>query len=209
MGTKWRQFTTAHYAAVISTLAFLLSSASFYVAKRSYDITAAKDARELSEKKPTVDIQMRPTGVSTLAVNIAILNRADVNISPLDVTAEHSLEMGSLYFGNAQQSIEKLSPTLSLRSMGSIAPKGVGTLKATLAGVTDGKFEQFKPGLSLEFTVRIRFADQQDTIKESTIVRRILAPTGGDPELQPTPKCFLMQSRRQKKLREIIRFSLS
>jgi hypothetical protein len=185
----WRHLTLAHYAAVVSTVAIILSGGSLIYTKRSYDFSVVKDQRELKDKQPAIDVQIRPAGISNLSVIISITNRADIDISPLDIVAENSIEAGTLYFSNDRQSVDKLSTTLSLASMGQIAPKGRNTVKATLSGVTDGKFEQFRPGLELEFTVRIRFADQEDTIEPISIVRRILPPLADRP--QPTPEMFL------------------
>jgi hypothetical protein len=79
-----------------------------------------------------------------------------------------------LYLSSAQQSPEKLQSSLSLQAIGTIAPKGVGTMKATLGGVTDGKWDSLTPGLELQFTLRIRFADEQDTVRPFSVVRRIM-----------------------------------
>jgi hypothetical protein len=128
--------------------------------------SVAKDQRELKDKQPAIDVQIRPAGISNLSVTIFITNRADIDRSPLDIVAENSVEAGSLNFANDRQSIDKLSSSLSLTSMGPIVPKGRSPTEATLSGVTDGRFEQFRPGLELEFTVRIRFADQKDTIEQ-------------------------------------------
>lgn len=200
-------WTLAHYAAVVSTVAIVLSGGSLYVAKRALDLSLIRDQRELQDKKPAIDLQLRPTGVSTLSVTVEIINRSDINIVPLDIVAEHSFEAGDLYLSNAQQSTDKLSSSLSLRSMGTIAPKGRATAKATLAGVTDGKFEQFRPGLELEFTVRVRFADQQDTVEETTIVRRILSQSADNLRPRPTPEMFLnavLEAKREARNRQLL-----
>lgn len=195
----WRQFTIAHYAAVVSTLAIIVSGGSLLYAKRSYDLSAAKDFRELKDRQPAVDVQMRPTGISTLSVTIGILNRAEIDIAPLDIVAERSLEAGSLYFASKEQSIDKLSSSLSLTSMGQIAPKGRSMTSATLSGVTDGQSEQFTPGLELEFTVRIRFSDEQDSISSIRIVRRILPPLADRSD--PTPEQVLQAFAATKEAR--------
>jgi hypothetical protein len=119
-------------------------------------------------------VQIRPTGASSASVVISIINRADVNIAPLDLRAEHSDEAGDLYLSSSQQSIDKLQTSLNLQAMGTIAPKGTGAMKAILSGVTDGKWDSLTPGLELQFTLRIRFADDQDTIQPFSIVRRII-----------------------------------
>jgi hypothetical protein len=198
----WRHLTLAHYAAVVSTIAIILSGGSLIYTKRSYDLTVAKDQREQKDKQPAIDVQIRPAGLSNLSVTISITNRADVDISPLDIVAENSVEAGSLYFSNDRQSIGRLSSSLSLASMSPIAPKGRSTTKATLSAATDGKSEQFHPGLELEFTVRIRFADQQDTIDQFSIVRRILPPSA-DYRLQPTPDMLITAVRDARRKQQM------
>jgi hypothetical protein len=196
---KLPTLTTAHYAAIVSTVAFFVSCGSFIYTKQAYDLSVAKDQRELKDKQPAIDVQLRPAGLSNLSATISIINRADVDISPLDIVSENSIEAGTLYFSNDRQSIDKLSSSLSLTSMGQIVPKGRSTMKATLSGITDGNLEQFHPGLELEFTVHIRFADQHDTIAEIPIVRRILPPLTD--RLQPTPEMFLTVIREAEKNR--------
>jgi len=169
-----RLFTINQYSATISTIALLASAGSLYVAKQSYDLSAAKELRELSEKMPAVDLQIRPLGASSASLVISINNRADVNISPLELTVEHSFEAGDLYLSGPQQSVEKLRSSMSLQSMGTISPKGTSTMKATLSGVTDGKWDNLTPGLELQFGFRIRFADEDDTVKTFNVVRRII-----------------------------------
>ena len=168
------KLSTAQYAAIVSTVAFFVSCGSLYVSKRSYDLSATKDEREIRDKMPTVNVQVRPVGASSASVVISIINRADINIAPLDISIEHSFEAGDLYLSSAQQSIDKLQSSLSLRAMGTIAPKGIGSMKATLSGVTDGKWDSLTPGLELQFTLRIRFADDQDTVQPFSIVRRVI-----------------------------------
>jgi hypothetical protein len=180
-------------------VAIILTSAGLIYTKRSYDLNVAKEQRELRDKQPAIDVQIRPAGISNLSLTISITNRADINISPLDIVAEHSFEAGSLYLSNDRQSVEKLSSSLSLVSMGAIAPKGRSTMKATLSGITDGKLESFLPGLELEFTVRVRFADRQDTIEQINIVRRILPPLTD--RLEPTPDMFLTAVKETEKAR--------
>jgi hypothetical protein len=187
------------FATIISVIALAVSSGSLYVSKRSYDLSAAKDERELRDKRPAVDVQVRPTGASSASVVISVINRADTNIAPLDITVEHSFEAGDLYLSSAQQSLDMLQSSLNLKSMGTIAPKGSSTLKATLSGVTDGKWDSLTPGLKLEFTVRIRFGDEQDTVEPISIVRRILAPSADS--LQPTPDMFITAVMEAKKAR--------
>ncbi len=123
---KLPQLTT-----IVSVIALVVSCGSFVVAKLSYDLSAAKDEREIRDKRPAVDVQIRPAGASSASVVISIINRADINIAPLEITVEHSFEAGELYLSSAQQSMDKLLSSLSLQAMGTIAPKGIGTLKAT------------------------------------------------------------------------------
>ena len=173
------QITTARYAAIISTTAFFVSCGSLYVSKKSYDLSAAKDEREMGAKMPAIDVQIRPAGASSASVLISIINRADVNIAPLDITVEHSFEAGDLYISSAQQSLDRLQSSLSLQAIGTIAPKGVGTMKATLGGVTDGKWDSLTPGIELQFTLRIGLADDQDTVWPFSVVRSVWSRHGG------------------------------
>jgi hypothetical protein len=193
----WRQLTLAHYAAIVSTIAILLSGGSLIYTKRSYDLNAAKEERELRDKEPAIDIQIRPLGAAAASLVISIINRADINIAPLSLEVENSLEAGTLYLSSAQQSLDKLHTSLSLQTMGTIAPKGTGTVKATLAGATDGKSDGLTPGIELEFNVLIRFADQRDTIVPIPVVRRILPPLAE--RLQPTPEMFLNAVREAER----------
>jgi hypothetical protein len=186
-------------ATIVSVVALAVSCGSLYVSKRSYDLSAARDQREIEEKMPAVDIQVRPLGASSASLVISIINRADLNITPLSLTVEHSFEAGELYLSSAQQNFDSLRSTLDLKTMGTIAPKGTGTLMANLAGATDGKSDSLTPGLELEFTVRIRFADQQDTVEQQTVVRRILPPLAD--RLRPTPDMFLGAVREAEKAR--------
>jgi hypothetical protein len=176
-----RKFTTAHYAAIVSTAAFFISAASFYVSKVTNDFNVAKYQRELEDKTPAVDVQVRPDGKSDASLTIMIINRGDINITPLDIAVEHSFEIGDLYLSSAQQSVDTMKSKLNLSFIGTIAPKGVGTLKARVSGLTDGKDNSFTPGLELRFAVRIRFADEQDTIKTFQLIRRILPPLAAEP----------------------------
>lgn len=176
-----RQISTAQYGAIVSTVAFIVACGSLYVSKLSYDLSSAKDQRELAEKEPAVDIQLRPSGASSAGVIISIFNRADINITPLDITVAHSFEIGNLYLSSAEQSVDQLKSSLNLSSMGTIASKGVGTLKARVSGVTDGKEDSFTPGLGLQFVVRLRLADEKDSIKTFSVIRRILPPLATEP----------------------------
>jgi hypothetical protein len=189
--------TSARYAAVVSTVAIILSGGSLIYTKRSYDLSAAKEERELKDKEPAIDIQIRPLGASAASLVISIINRADINIAPQGLTVEHSLEAGELYLSSAQQSLDNLRSSLSLQTMGTIAPKGTGTLKATLAGATDGKSDSLTPGIELEFNVLIRFADQQDTIVPIPVVRRILPPLAERP--RPTQEMLISAVMEAKK----------
>ena len=168
-------------ATILSLIAIGVSAASFAVSKCSYDLSVARDQRELMDKLPALDVQVRPDGATSAAVTVSIANRGDINIMPLDITAEHSFEAGELYLSSTQQSAERLKTSLSLVSMGTIAPKGIANLKARLFGATDGKDDRFVPGLELRFDVRIRFAEEQDNIKNFTVVRRILPPLAAEP----------------------------
>jgi hypothetical protein len=168
-------------ATILSIVAIFLSAASFVVSKLSYDLSVARDQRELMDKLPALDVQIRPDGATSAALTISIANRGDINIVPLDITAEHSFEAGELYLSSAQQSANRLKTSLSLTSMGTIALKGVGDLKARLFGATDGKADRFVAGLELRFDIRVRFSGMEDNIRTFTVVRQILPPTAREP----------------------------
>jgi hypothetical protein len=178
MGWKLPQMQAA---TILSMVAIGVSASSLMYAKRSYDLSATKDQRELSDKLPAVDVQIRPDGASSAALTISVSNRGDINIIPLDITAEHSIEAGELYLSSKHQSAETLKTSMSLASMGTIAPKTIGVVKGRLFGTTDGKDNSFVPGLELGFDVRIRLADQRDKIQSLHIVRRILPPLAAEP----------------------------
>jgi hypothetical protein len=204
----WRQLTLAHYAAVLSTLAIILSGGSLIYTKLTYDLNAAKEERELKDKEPAIDIQIRPLGASAASLVISIINRSDINIAPLSLTVENSLEAGTLYLSSAQQGLDKLRTSLSLQTMATIAPKGTGTLKATLAAATDGKSDNLTPGIALEFNVRIRFADQRDSVLVIPVIRRILPPLAERP--QPTPEMLIeamVSANKVRKSQQILFFA--
>lgn len=135
----WKKVTLAGYAAVVSTVAILISAGSMIYTKRSYDLSVTKELREIQEKQPAVDLQITPRGPSAAAFALSIINRSATNIAPLSMRVEHSFEADKLYISNRQQSLDKLSSTLDLQSLGTIAPKGSARLNGILAGATDGK----------------------------------------------------------------------
>ena len=96
-GMRWRPLILAHYAAVVSTIAIILSGGSLIYTKLNYDLSAAKEERELQNKEPAIDIQIRPLGASAASLVISIINRADFNIAPQSIEVENSLEAGTLY----------------------------------------------------------------------------------------------------------------
>lgn len=81
----------------MSTFAILLSGGSLIYTKLSYDLSAAKEERELRDKEPAIDIQIRPLGASAASLVISIINRANINIAPLSLEVENLLEAGTLY----------------------------------------------------------------------------------------------------------------
>ncbi|MET4028799.1 hypothetical protein ABIB94_000699 [Bradyrhizobium sp. JR7.2] len=167
-------FSTAHYAAVVSTIALIISGGSLLFTKRSYDLSAAKDQRELLEKSPIVDVQVAPNSKARSAdLTIYIFNRGDINIVPQDITALHLLEHGDLYLSGSRQNVEKLSTSLSLKSMGVIAPKNSATMKGTVSGVTDEKDDWPINGVDITFTLRIKLADEGETLKTMNVTREI------------------------------------
>jgi hypothetical protein len=56
-----------------------------------------KEERELQNKEPAIDIQIRPLGASAASLVISIINRADFNIAPQSIEVENSIEAGTLY----------------------------------------------------------------------------------------------------------------
>jgi hypothetical protein len=143
MGWKLPQIQAA---TIFSLIAIAISGASLIYSKRSYDLSAARDEREMMDKLPGVDVQVRPDGATSAALTISIANRGDINMVPLDITAAHSFEAGELYISSGKQSADRLKTSLSLTSMGTIAPKGVGSLRARLFGATDGKMIGLRRG---------------------------------------------------------------
>lgn len=193
-------------------MAIILSGGSAYYTKRSYDLNAIRDQREVMEKRPAVDVQLRPAGLSDLSVKVSIINRSNTNIIPLDIEAEHSFDAGTLYFSNDEQSIDQLRSILSLASMGTIAPSGTRTATATLSGITNGKFEQFQAGLELGFIIRVRLADEQDTIENIKLIRRILPRPEDRHQIEPTPQMFLAiieDMQRARRNQQLIIFTLA
>ena len=84
-GMRWHPLILAHYAAVVSTIAIILSGGSLIYTKLNYDLSAAKEERELQNKEPKIDIQIRPLGASAASLVISIINRADFNIAPQSI----------------------------------------------------------------------------------------------------------------------------
>ncbi|MET4515226.1 hypothetical protein ABIB81_004552 [Bradyrhizobium sp. I1.7.5] len=199
---RWQKFALDHYAGLLSAIAIVVSGGSLYVAKLSYDFSVAKELREVQEKQPVFDLQITPRGASAAAFALSILNRSESNIRPLSMRVENSIEAGELYLSSRQQCLDKLSSTLDLQPMGTIAPKGTAKLDGILAGATDGKWDSLTPGLELDFTFRFRHGDRNDTIETMDVVRSILPPVTD--RLRPTPEMFLsviqqaQQNARQK-----------
>jgi hypothetical protein len=169
------KFTTAHYTAIVSTLAFIGSGVlGVYFAKQTYNLNVAKEERELREKIPAIDLQIRPNqNPSSADVVISIINRSDINIAPQDITVLHSFEFGEFYFSSAKQSLDEPKSWLSLLPMGSIAPKATGTMRAKVSGVTDGKDDSFKSEVELQFAVRFLLGDDRDTLQTFDLIRRV------------------------------------
>lgn len=175
---RWRasiaKFTTAHYAATVSSIALLFSAGSLYVSKLSYDLSADREAREIQDKAPAIDLQVTPNNFASSAdLTVSIFNRGDVNLAPQDLTVLHSFECGEFYISNRHQSVGKLKSSVSLLPMGTIAPRATGLMKVIVSGVTDGKDDCFRTGFDLEFVVRVRFGDRQDTFQTFPITRHV------------------------------------
>jgi len=165
-------FSAATYASIVSTLAFIVSCGGFYVAKRAYDLSAIRDAREISAQAPAIDVQIRQSGTAVAAVTISITNRSDVNIAPQSITVLASLKAGVTFFSSKGQKVDDLKSSLSLLQMGTIKPKDTVSIKAELNGQTDGKSDNLEDA-ELPFIVRIRFADDADTFQSFRLTRRI------------------------------------
>lgn len=194
---RWQKFALDHYAGVLSAIAIVVSGGSLYVAKLSYDFSVAKELREVQDKQPVFDLQISPRGASAATFALSILNRSETNIVPLSMRVENSIEAGDLYLSTRQQSPDKLSSTLDLQSMGSIAPKSTAKLSGVLAGATDGTSDSLTPGLELHFTFALRHGDQKDTIEQIDVVRTILPPVADRP--RPTPEMFLAVVQEAKR----------
>lgn len=197
MNNRWRKFAIDHYAGLLSAIAIVVSGGSLYVAKLSYDFSVAKELREAQEKQPVFDLQINLRGASAATFALSILNRSETNIVPLSMRVENSVEAGELYLSSRQQSLDKLSSTLDLQSMGSIAPKSTAKLIGVLAGATDGKSDTLTPGLELRFAFTLRYGDQKDTIQQIDVVRNILPPVADRP--RPTPEMFLAVVQEAKR----------
>ena len=62
MGWKLPQIQAA---TIISVIAITISGASLIYSKRSYDLSAARDEREMMDKLPAFDVQIRPDGATS------------------------------------------------------------------------------------------------------------------------------------------------
>ena len=200
MLNRWRQFLLNHYAGMLSAIAIVVSGGSLDVAKLSYDFSVAQELREIQEKQPVFDLQITPRGASAAAFALSILNRSETNILPLSMRVEHSSEAGEFYLAAHQQSLDRLSSTLDLQSMGSIPPKSTAKLNGVLAGATDGKWDSLMPGLELHFAFTVRYGDQKDTLQTIAVVRTILPAVTDRP--RPTPEMFLAVVEEAKRKAE-------
>jgi hypothetical protein len=164
--------SAATYAIIISTLAFFVSSGGLYVAKKAYDLSAVRDAREINDQAPAIDVQVRQSGTAVAAVTISITNRSNMNIAPQWIAVLPSLQAGVTFFSSKGQKVDDLNSSLSLLSMGTIKPRETVSTKAELSGQTDGQWDNFQDA-ELPFVVRIRFADDTDTFQSFELTRRI------------------------------------
>ncbi|EKS28246.1 hypothetical protein [Afipia felis] len=204
------RLVSAHYAGIVSVLALGVSVLSYCTAQQAFNLGVTQYEQQLEDKKPAVDVQLRSIGVSTQSITVSISNRGVVNITPLDFTALHSFEAGSLYLGYDSKGIDKLSATISLSSLGTIPPGQTRTVKAILAGVTDGKYEQFTPDLELMFLARVRMADQNDTIENILVTRRILPPTQNlQPDVTPQHMLEVLVRAKENERRNRMIFAIS
>src|SRR5260370_40375051 len=164
--------SAATYASIVSPLAFFVSCGGLYVAKKAFDLSALRDAREISAQAPAIDVQVRQSGTAVAAVTISITNRSDVSIAPQWIAVLPSFEAGVTFFSSRNQKVGDLKSSLSLLGMGTIKPRETVSTKAELSGQTDGKWDNFADA-ELPFIVRIRFADDADTFRSFELTRRI------------------------------------
>jgi hypothetical protein len=173
---KWMTFnlrpSISAVTCTVSVLAFLISCGGLYVAKKAYDLSAVRDAREISAQAPAIDVQVRQSGTAVAAVIISITNRSNMNIAPQWIAVLPSLQAGVTFFSSKGQKIDDLKSSLSLLSMGTIKPKETVSTNAVLSGQTDGKWDNFSDA-ELPFVVRIRFGDDADTFQSFELTRRI------------------------------------
>lgn len=97
-GTEVNTWKTPQITTVLSVLAFCVSSASLAISKLSYDLSIAKDEREIREKQPAIDVQLVPAGAASANVTISIINRRDTNVAPFDFLAFGFLDLPSSSF---------------------------------------------------------------------------------------------------------------
>ena len=65
-------------ATILSVIAIAISCGSFYVSKLSYDLSAAKDQREIEEKMPAVDFAVREEPRSSVVAPASIASHRNV-----------------------------------------------------------------------------------------------------------------------------------
>src|SRR5260370_36910692 len=108
--------SAATYASIVSPLAFFVSCGGLYVAKKAFDLSALRDAREISAQAPAIDVQVRQSGTAVAAVTISLTNRSDVSITPQWVAVLPSFEAGVTFFLSRNPKVGDLR--LSLRLLG-------------------------------------------------------------------------------------------
>jgi hypothetical protein len=162
----------ASAALVISILAW---GTTGYYSKRAYDLNAARDQREQRSKRPAIDIQMRPSqNPVDVLLDVSITNRSDINISPQVITisapptAGFDSGIGSLTIGKTGVG-EITSPVAWLLEMGPIKPGASGSINLTVRA----KSPPFPTGTELQFAVWVRLADEQDSVEQYRVIRRI------------------------------------
>jgi hypothetical protein len=159
-------------ALVVSVLAWATTG---YYSKRGYDLNVARDQREQRARRPAIDIRMSPAqNPLDVSLDVSITNRSDINIAPQAISVlAHPIPgfdagAGPLSIGKEGAS-EISTPTAWLLDMGTIKPGDTGSIKLAVRA----QMPPFPTGMELQFNVDIRLADEQDSVEQYAVIRRI------------------------------------
>ena len=159
----------------IALAALIVSLLSAGATWRGYELNLARDQRELRSKRPAIDIRMIPSkNPVDITLNVSITNRSDINITPqaIKVSSQPTIGfdsgIGALAIGKAAIG-EITSPVAFLLEMGTIKPGQSREIALTARA----KSPPFPTGMELQFTVAIRLADEQDSVEEYSLIRRV------------------------------------